>query len=125
MGAGKGCAMGEYGYDYDTGEVVYHHDDGITSTGADGSEYVSAGEDFSVAVKSGEVHYTPTGDGGYSSGGTAETDRQTFWLIIGVILSVACFGYIMTLDDTGAKHLGKVLLYGVLAFLCFFKIKNP
>ena len=117
--------MGEYGYDYDTGEVVYHHDDGFTATGSDGSEYVSAGDDFSVNVNSGEVHYTPAGSGGSSSGGTAETDRQGFWLILGVILSIICIGYIATIDDVGAKNLGKVILYGILAFLCFFKMKIP
>ena len=116
--------MGDFGYDYDTGDVVYHHDDGFTATGSDGTEFVSVGDNFSVDVNTGEMHYTPTGSGGYSSGGTLASEKQGLWYIGGAICVIMCIVYLTMIDDYGIKYLGNALLAGIGAAIFFVSGKN-
>ena len=108
--------MGEYGYDHDTGEVVYHHDGGI-SVDSSGNEYMDTPDGFSVDLKTNEVHYSPAS---YSASGSAG-DYDIIWAVLGVICAVACIVYIGMTFNTDGVNFFKALLTGFCAVVCFRK----
>lgn len=110
--------MGEFGFDYDTGDVTYHHDDGFVTSDS-GEQYLEIGGGHVVDLESNEIHYSP-------SAGSATHDYSTdisIWAYIGVICLLFCLVYVFMVFHTDVKYFFRAVIFGILAFLSFSKAK--
>ena len=108
---------GEFGFDYDSNDVLYHYGDGF-ATGSDGKQYMEVGGGHVVDLETNQVHYAPTGS---SAGDTAAP--YGLWPYIGVFCALVCLVYTGMIFKTDAKYIFHALVTGFGAYYSFKKCK--
>ena len=111
--------MGEYGYDYDTGNVIYHYGDGFATDDA-GNEYMDIGDGNMVDLNTDEIHYAPSA---YSSA-TNYTSDNSLWSVVGIGCAILCVVFITMLFDTDPKYFFHAVGSGLLAYYSFLRAKK-
>ena len=116
-------AAGEFGHDYDNGNVLYHYGDGF-ATGSDGKQYMEIDGGHIVDMETGQVHYAPSGNNAGSSTG----DPAILWLVAGVICAFLCIVFIRLLFDPETtnflRYLFDAVITGCGAVHFFSKLKK-
>ena len=114
---------GEYGFDYDSGEVVYHYGDGF-ATSPDGRQQMEADGGHAVDLETNEVHYAPTEVDPVRVG----LGYGIFWLVAGIVCAFLCIVFIKLLLDPETnlflRYLFDAVMTGLGAFYCFSKLKK-
>ena len=111
--------MGEYGYDYDTGNVVYHYGDGIVTDDA-GNEYMEIDGGHMVDLKTDEIHYAP-----YEHNSTTNYSNDiSLWFYVGVGSVLFCVVFTYMIFDTNPKYFLHAVATGLLAYYSFMQAKK-
>ena len=90
---------GEFGFDYDSNDVLYHYGDGF-ATGSDGKQYMEAGGGHVVDLETSQVHYAPSGGNTGSGGG----NLAGFYLAALIACVILFFVSVKLLFDPGVDH---------------------
>ena len=90
---------GEFGFDYDSNDVLYHYGDGF-ATGSDGKQYMEAGGGHVVDMETNQVHYAPSGGNTGSSGG----NLAGFYLAALIACVILFFVSVKLLFDPEVDH---------------------
>ncbi len=112
-----GDAPGEFGFDYDNGDVLYHYGDGI-AVGSDGKKYIETGDGFVAELDSGRVHYAPAAKNDDNARGG---DLAGFYIVAMIACVFLVFGSFKLLfkPDTNALRWIIDIILGVAGVLYF------
>ena len=92
-------SSGEYGFDYDSDDVLYHYGDGF-ATGSDGKQYMEIGGGHVVDMENNQVHYAPSGSNTGSSGG----NLAGFYMVALIACVILFFVSVKLLFDPDVDH---------------------
>ena len=90
---------GEFGFDYDSNDVLYHYGDGF-ATGSDGKQYMEAGGGHVVDMETNQVHYAPSGSNAESGGG----NLAGFYVVALIACVILFFVSVKLLFDPDVDH---------------------
>lgn len=90
---------GEFGFDYDSNDVLYHYGDGF-ATGSDGKQYMEVGGGHVADMETNQVHYAPSGSNTGSSGG----NLAGFYLAALIACVILFFVSVKLLFDPEVDH---------------------
>lgn len=111
--------MGEFGFDYDTGKVIYHYGDGFATDDA-GKQYMEADGGHIVDLESNEVHFAQT----ESSSLYSSSSDISLWAYVGVGSLLFCVLYAFATFTIGAKYFLRALVTGLFAYYSFSQAKK-
>ncbi len=104
----------EFGFDYDTGDVLYHTGEGF-ALGPDGKQYMETGDGHVIDLETDKVHYAPpAGSGAYDDSGSSG-----LWPYAGAVCALVCLVYLYMVFNNDGKYLVHALVTGFLAYLSF------